>query len=246
MMKRNRSTPRRTSERTGAKRRASAARALPYAAGPTLALRTSPPPATTKLPDSTSSAEFFSAGADSPVTSDSSISSPDARMTAPSTGTWSPICSSRTSPTTSSATGICCSTPLRMTRAVGAVSTARRSSARLPRSSCTMPIGVLTIRTSPKSASWIGPMTRIATSNRPIRILKRVKTLVTRIDATDRLLTDGTVFTSPRRRRASTCSDLSPVGHGSSRFAARAAVVSDRAVIPSCAWAFHRAQPPPG
>lgn len=66
--------PLRSSEWTSVKRDASSASWAAYASRPTFVAVNAPPPATTKLPDMTSSPGCLRTGSASPVSSDSSIS----------------------------------------------------------------------------------------------------------------------------------------------------------------------------
>ncbi len=74
-------------------------------------------------------------GSDSPVSSDSSISSPADSCTTPSARTWSPARSSSRSSATTAPTSTSVTAPSRTTRARGALSTASRSSVRFARTS---------------------------------------------------------------------------------------------------------------
>ena len=67
---------------------------------PTAVAWNRPAPATTKLPESTSSSGCLVDGSASPVSSDSSTSSPSTSRTTPSDGIWSPVRSSRRSSST--------------------------------------------------------------------------------------------------------------------------------------------------
>ena len=80
-------------------------------------------------PPTTGSPGLLSTGADSPVTSDSSMLVEPSRTT-PSTGTFSPGRKRMRSPTTISEVGTSCSTPSRITVAVGGTRSkrARRAS----------------------------------------------------------------------------------------------------------------------
>ena len=104
----------------------------------------------------------------------------------PSAGTWSPVRSSIRSSSTTSAVGTSISVPSRTTRVVGAFSSASRSSFRLARYSCTMPIAELTTSTSPNSPSASEPVIRISTNSAPRIALNRVNTLVLKITHSER------------------------------------------------------------
>jgi len=129
-------------------------------------------PAATKLPDMIGSPGSLSTGSDSPVRRLSSISTELLVSTSPSTTTWSPGSSSSTSSSTTSFTATSSEVPLRRTRALGLLSTARRSRVRFARTSCTTPTTVLAMITPPKSASFDGPTTRMTTKRPPSSMLK--------------------------------------------------------------------------
>ena len=115
-----------------------------------------------------------------------------------------------------------CGAPSRMTRTRGALSTASRSSVRLARSSCAMPISALVTSTMPNRASCGWPTTRITASNAPRRKLNRVKMFARKISATDRLVRSPPAFASPRERRSATWALVSPAGGVSATGAADA------------------------
>jgi hypothetical protein len=154
-----------------------------------------PEPATTKLPDSTSSPTSLFSGSLSPVSNDSSISSPSACRTTPSQGIWSPVRSTSRSSSTTPTTSISVSAPSRVTRARGALSTASASRVRFARTSCTMPMSAFATRTRPNVASWIGPTMMITTSIEPRMALKRVNTFARTISPTVRLVRSPVSFT---------------------------------------------------
>ncbi|OAH12126.1 hypothetical protein STSP_45870 [Streptomyces jeddahensis] len=135
--------PVRSSEWTSVKREASSASCAAYASRPTLVAVNAPPPATTKLPDITGSPGFLTTGSASPVSSDSSISSPSASATAPSTTILSPGPISIRSPRTISEVLISADTPSRRTVGLASPINARESSVFLARSSWMMPMPVL-------------------------------------------------------------------------------------------------------
>ena len=102
--------------------------------------------------------------------------------------------------------------PSRITRTRGALSTASRSSVRLARSSCTMPISALATSTMPNRASCGWPATRITASKTPRMKLNRVKIFARKISATDRLVRSPPAFASPRERRSATWAPVRPAG----------------------------------
>ncbi len=141
---------------------------------------------------------------------DSSISSPRAAITSPSTTTWLPDPISRMSSRTTSFTASSRTSPSRTTLARGAVSTASRSSVRLARTSWKIPIAEFSTMTTPNSASCRGPTIRISTSIDPRSALNRVRTLARTISLVVLLGVAGTSFTCPRARRSATWAALSP------------------------------------
>ncbi len=202
--------PVRSSEWTSVKRDASSASCAAYASRPTLVAVNAPPPATTKEPDITLSPGFFSTGSASPVSSDSSISSPSASRISPSTTHLSPGPSSMVSPRTISPVGMATAVPSRRTVGLDSPMTARLSRVFLARSSWMMPIAVLATITNPKRPSWMGPTTRMIRKRTPMMALKRVKTLARTISAVEREDRTGTSLTSPRETRSATCAVVSP------------------------------------
>src|SRR5487761_2051998 len=94
--------------------------------------------------------------------------------------------------------------------ATGALSTARRSSARFVRSSCAMPMTAFTARTTPNRPSWGGPTKATTMSNAPRIALKRVSRFARRICENDRLGREEMVLTRPVATRSRTCSASSP------------------------------------
>ncbi len=103
-----------------------------------------------------------------------------------------------------------CGAPSRITRTRGALSTASRSSVRLARSSCAMPISALVTSTMPNRASCGWPTTRITASKTPRMKLKRVKMFARRISATERLVRSPPTFVSPRARCSATWALVRP------------------------------------
>src|SRR5439155_1320271 len=79
----------------------------------------------------------------------------------PSTTTCPPSETSSTSSETTSSTGMTRTSPSRITCALGAVSTVRRSRVRFARISSTIPTAPFATRTKPNRASWKGPTTRV-------------------------------------------------------------------------------------
>ena len=102
--------------------------------------------------------------------------------------------------------------PSRITRTLGALSTASRSSVRLARSSCPMPISALVTSTTPNRASFHSPQTKITASSTPRSRLNLVKMFARRISATERLVRSPPAFVSPRERRSATWALLNPAG----------------------------------
>ena len=170
-------------------------------------MRASPP--VTRLPDSAISPAGLATAFDSPVSIDSSSSSSPS-TTMPSTGTWSPGPSSNTSSMTSESGFMSRGEPLRHTRTRGVVSTVRRSSTSLARSSCITPMAVLATSTTPKSMSCQGPMTTMTTSSVPRMALKRVRTLARTMSAALRPLPLGARLTWPASTRWRTAASERP------------------------------------
>ena len=206
-----------SSELVSWNRRASVASFAAYESLPTRVAWNRPEPATTKLPESTSSPAPLFNGSLSPVRSDSSTSSPSAWRTRPSHGTWSPVRSSSRSSSTTASTAISASVPSRTTRARGAFRTASASSVRLAFTSCTMPISALATRTTPNVASWISPTTRMTTSIVPRIALNRVNTLARTISPSVRLVRSPVSLTWPCATRSATSAAVRPVGGVSAR-----------------------------
>ena len=96
-------------------------------------------PLTQKLPDATRSPAHLRTRSDSPVSRDSSTSIHPLPTRRPSTTIWSPGRTTSKSPTTRALGSTGCSWPARSTVAVGRVSRAMRSRARLARISWTIP-----------------------------------------------------------------------------------------------------------
>ena len=117
-------TPSTSSDFVTVNRRASCAILRAYESAPTAVTCIRPAPATTKLPDSAGSSGCFTIGSASPVSSDSSSSSPFDSVTTPSVGSWSPVRRSRMSSSTTVATSISQVSPSRTARAIGALRTA--------------------------------------------------------------------------------------------------------------------------
>ena len=102
--------------------------------------------------------------------------------------------------------------PSRVTRTRGALSTASRSSVRLARSSCRMPISALVTSTTPNRASCGWPTTKIRASKTPRMKLNRVRMFARKISATGRLVRSPPAFVKPRERRSATCALVRPAG----------------------------------
>ncbi|CAM5530079.1 hypothetical protein SFUMM280S_06978 [Streptomyces fumanus] len=202
--------PERSSEWTRVNRDASSANCAAYASRPTLTARYAPPPATTKLPDITWSPGRLTTGSASPVSSDSSISSPSASTHTPSTTALSPGPNSITSSSTISEVPTSVAVPSRRTR--GRTSPIRASESRvcLARHSWKMPIQVSARITNPNRLSWIGATISMITQSTPMIALNRVKTLASAMSTSDRLLRTGTSLTCPRATRSATSAVLSP------------------------------------
>src|SRR5579885_1766766 len=101
--------------------------------------------------------------------------------------------------------------PSRRTTARGVVRTARRSSARFARISCTMPTAVLAATTIPKRASCGGPTTTITTRSAPRMALNRVATLLRTIIPTVRLGPRACRLTWPASFRSAASPAASPL-----------------------------------
>ncbi len=201
-----------SSERVSVKRRASVASRRAYASAPIAVAWNRPRPATAMLPDNTSAPSSLVTGSDSPVSIDSSSSSPSTDCTIPSATTWSPARRSQRSPSTTSVTSISRTSPSRTTRARGALSTASRSRVRLARYSWTTPMRTLNNKTIPNRPSWPSPNTRMSTNAVPRIALNRVKTLARRISENFRLVRSSATLTCPARTRCATSSARSPSG----------------------------------
>lgn len=209
--------PERSSDWTSVKREASSASCAAYASRPTLVARKAPPPATTKLPDMTWSPGCLTTGSASPVSRDSSISSPSASTHTPSTTALSPGPISMTSSSTISDVLIPTGFPSR--RTVGRTSPIRARESRVffARHSWMMPMPVLARITKPNRLSWIGATNSMITQSTPMIALNRVKTLARTMSARERLLRTGTSLTWPRAIRSATPAAVSPVaGEGAS------------------------------
>ena len=104
-----------------------------------------------------------------------------------------------------------CDTPSRTTRARGELKTASSSRVRLARSSWTMPMSALAIRTPPNSASCSCPTARITTRRPPSRKLNGVITFERMICPTVRLRVSGMSFARPDSRRSATSASVRPI-----------------------------------
>ena len=178
--------------------------------------RACPEPTTTKLPENTWSPARLPTWSDSPVSSDSSTSSPSTASRMPSAATWSPGLSSRRSSSTTSSVATSTTSPSRTARARGAFSTARWSRVRLALTSWTMPIRVLHTSTRPNRASRQKPVASTATVSPPSRKLKGVTTLALTIWRSDRPLPWGAWLVSPRSTRSRTWAAVRPSSSPSS------------------------------
>jgi len=192
--RRTRSIDVRSSLETSWNRLASDANALAYDSAPTRVTRAVPSPATTIDPDSASSPGLLSTASDSPVSIDSSICRARVSTTTASAGTWSPARRTSRSSRTTSAGAISASTPSRRTRARGAFSSARRSSAALARNSCTQPITAFESAATPNSASCQRPRRSSTRKHAPTIPLNSVKTLARTMFHAERLLSATKAF----------------------------------------------------
>lgn len=137
----------------------------------------------------------FTTGSASPVSSDSSISSPSASTHTPSTATLSPGPISMTSSRTSAEVVTSVAVPSRRTVGRASPTTARESRVCFARHSWMMPIPVLARITNPNRPSWMGATASITTHRTPMIALNRVNTFARTISPTERLLRTGTSFT---------------------------------------------------
>ncbi len=90
--------------------------------------------------------------------------------------------------------------------------TASLSSVRLARTSWKMPMAELATRMSAKVASWIGPITTITASAAPRMALNRVNTLARTISPRVRLVRSPVSLVCPRATRSCTSAEVRPVG----------------------------------
>ncbi len=162
----------RSSERVRLNLLASSAIFEAYESCPTRSARTTPDPATTNEPDSTSDSIGLSTGSASPVRSDSSSSRPLESRTIESTSIWSPVRMRMTSSTTISCGGISTSTPSRRTVACCCPTRDSFASVRAARYSCVMPMAVLMTITRPNRESMSGALTSMSTQSDPMSRLK--------------------------------------------------------------------------
>ena len=119
--------------------------------------------------------------------------------------------SSIRSSSTTSAVGTSISVPSRSTLVVGEFSRASRSSFRLARYSCTIPIAELTTSTTPNRPSASDPVLRISTNSAPRIALNRVNTLVLKITQSEREDAWLVALVWPRATRSATSADVRPV-----------------------------------
>jgi len=133
-------------------------------AAPVAVTTARPLPRTITVPEKTwdaSPPQCFATANDSPVSSDSSTSSPFASTRRASAGTRSPSCSASRSPRTTSRPGMRCSTPSRITSARGLERSRSLSSVRSVRRSWITVIAITTtIDAASTSASVRSPSTR--------------------------------------------------------------------------------------
>ena len=193
--------PWRSSDRAGSNSRACFSSCEIHESPPTRVATMLAIPATTALPDRTSSPSFFGTGSDSPVSEDSSASKPLDSAMVPSTGTWSPTLRHTRSPRTISSMATDRREPSRTTSTVDATSTERLSSVFLARSSCTIPIPALSTMTMAKVRSMSSPKTTMTAARATTRALKRVAMFVLTILARVRDVARSTVLTWPAARR---------------------------------------------
>ncbi len=174
-----------------------------------------PVPADTNDPERTSSPTLLVIASDSPVSSDSSTSSPSERPTTPSTTIWSPGPTTSRSSSTTWSIGTSQRRSSRITTALGALSSASWSRVRLARSSWTMPMRALVTSTTPKRPSCGGATIRMTTRSTPRTRLKMVKTFALTISATVRVAVCGTSLIAPAAIRCRTSAALRPTSGGS-------------------------------
>ena len=151
-------------------------------------------------------------GSLSPVSSDSSISSPADRTTSPSTTTWSPGLSSQISSATTASVATSSDRPSRTTRARGIDITTSRLSTRRACSSWPMPMRLLDTITPANRASPGYPAARMAASSAPMMAFTGVKTLARTIWPTVRTGAAGVRLTRPSATRSATSAAVSPAG----------------------------------
>ncbi len=191
----------------------------------------------------TESPGLLSNGSASPLSSDSSISSPSAASTTPSTTTRSPGPSSMTSSSTTSLAEISTARPSRRTRGRASPMIASRSRVRLARTSWTMPIAVLTTMISPNRPSGTtGPITTMTAKSAPMIALKRVRTLARTISATERLARTGTSLVLPAAMRAATSAAVRPSSSPTADSCGRSTVATTTRL--SRQWPTPRMLPP--
>ena len=171
---------------------------------------TRPLPADTKLPDITCAPISLSTGSASPVSSDSSTSSPMAETTSPSTTIWLPEEMSMMSSATISSAAISCVSPSRTTAAFGAFKMASCSSARLARTSWTIPMMLLESTTPTNKASRGDRATKISTNRLSMMAFTGVKTLARTISPNDRTGEGGAALVRPSARRFFTSAEVRP------------------------------------
>lgn len=160
---------------------------------------------------------FLTTGSASPVSSDSSISSPSASTHTPSTTALSPGPISIRSSNTIFDVLTSPAVPSRRTVGRASPITARESRVVFARHSWTMPMPVLARITKPKRLSWIGATNSMISQSTPMIALNRVKTFARTISPIDRLLRSGTSLTCPRATRSATSAAVRPnagVGKG--------------------------------
>ena len=209
---RMRSMPRASSDFCALNFLASAVRRCAYESAPTAVARARPPPATTKLPDISSSPTCFSTASDSPVSSDSSTVSPSDWSASPSTTIWSPGCSSNTSSSTTCSLATSWRSPSRSTVTFGALTSERRSRVALARHSWMTPMRMFSTITNPNRASFGSPSTRTVPVSTAMMALNRVKMFARMISPIVRDERVSAVLALPAATRLATSLAVSPRG----------------------------------
>ena len=208
---RMRSTPWRSCDSAALNVRASIVSSLANPASPTAVARATPDPATTKLPESSSSPGVRMAGSDSPVRRDSSSCSPVAVSTVPSTGTWPPGTRTIKSSSTTSVASMLCRSPSRMTVVSGWVSTRSFASSRLALTSWVTPTTAFDSTTPTKTPSLKFPEMMMRANSTNMIAFTGVSALARTIWRKLRPGGSQGRFTSPASIRCSTSDWVSPL-----------------------------------